>query len=203
MRRSRHVRHRRPRRTQLVQKIVGRDLATLYPESSPKARADVVLEVEGLTATGCRDVSFTAHRGEILGIAGLQGSGRSEIIRLLFGAQQRRTRHVHSTARTCTSASRRGDPAGIAHVPEDSIHHGVFGRMTIAENLSLPTVGRYWKDGRMRVGPRRARSRAHRRSYVIRPGNAAQMMGRLLRRQPTKGCSGQVDRNQPHHSPAR
>lgn len=164
----------------LVQKIVGRDLVTLYPESAPKARANVVLEVEGLTATRVSDVSFTAHRGEILGIAGLQGSGRSEIIRLLFGAQQRRSGRIRLHGqdvdfRHPASAIQ----AGIAHVPEDRIHHGVFGRMTVAENLSLLTVGRYWKYGRIQVGPETKRVRELIGAYDIRPGNAAQMMGRL------------------------
>ncbi|ABG99485.1 monosaccharide-transporting ATPase (plasmid) [Rhodococcus jostii RHA1] len=164
----------------LVQKIVGRDLVTLYPESAPKARESVVLEVEGLTATRVSDVSFTAHRGEILGIAGLQGSGRSEIIRLLFGAQQRRSGRIRLHGqdvdfRHPASAIQ----AGIAHVPEDRIHHGVFGRMTVAENLSLLTVGRYWKYGRIQVGPETKRVRELIGAYDIRPGNAAQMMGRL------------------------
>ncbi|MGW8537976.1 sugar ABC transporter ATP-binding protein [Rhodococcus qingshengii] len=164
----------------LVEKIVGRELAALYPESAPTSRAEVVLEVEGLTATRVSEVSFTAHRGEILGIAGLQGSGRSEIIRVLFGAQQRRSGSIRiggKEVRLRNPAS--AMKAGIAHVPEDRIHHGVFGQMTVAENLSLLTVGRYWKYGRIQTGPETQRVSELINAYDIRPSNAGQLMGRL------------------------
>ncbi|KOS53306.1 sugar ABC transporter ATP-binding protein [Rhodococcus rhodochrous] len=164
----------------LVQKIVGRELGALYPEAAPRAREKVILEVEGLTGTRVSDVSFTAHRGEILGIAGLQGSGRSEILRLIFGAQRRRGGRIRLNGKDVTFRHPASAiEAGIAHVPEDRIHHGVFGRMTVAENLSLLTVGRYWKFGRIQSKPEKKRVRELIGSYDIRPGNAEQLMGRL------------------------
>jgi len=165
---------------ELVQRIVGRDLAALYPDSVAEARADVALAVRGLSGKRLRDAAFDAHRGEILGIAGLQGSGRSELMRLLFGAQARSAGTVTVKGQEVHLRSAgEGIRAGIALVPENRIEHGVLARMTMAENLSLPTVSRYWRGGRLRRGDERARIMEMIREFNVQPPEPDRLMGRF------------------------
>ena len=165
---------------ELVQRIVGRDLAALYPVSLAEARADVVLAVRDLSGKRLRDATFDAHRGEILGIAGLQGSGRSELMRLLFGAQARSAGTVTVDGQELRLRSAGdGIRAGMALVPENRIEHGVLARMTMAENLSLPTVGRYWKGGRLRRGDERARVLEMISEFNVQPPEPDRLMGRF------------------------
>ncbi len=164
----------------LINMIVGRELSALYPESVAPARKAVALEVSGLSGSAVRDVSFAAHRGEILGIAGLQGSGRSELMRLLFGAQRRTAGEVCLGGTSVRFGSpSAGIAAGVALVPEDRIRQGIFGGMSVAENVTVPTLGRYWKWGRLRARRERARVEELIGLFDIRPADAAQLMARL------------------------
>lgn len=164
----------------LVNEIVGRELSALYPDSVSAVRDAVSLEVRGLSGTAVRDVSFAAHRGEILGIAGLQGSGRSELLRLLFGAQ-RRTAGEMSLGGTNVrfSSPSEGIAGGVALVPEDRIRQGIFGGLSVAENVTVPTLSRYWKWGGLRTRRERARVEELIALFDIRPANAGQPMARL------------------------
>jgi ribose transport system ATP-binding protein len=164
----------------LVNEIVGRELSALYPDAVPTVRDAVSLEVRGLSGTAVRDVSFAAHRGEILGIAGLQGSGRSELLRLLFGAQRRTAGEVslEGTGVRFSSPSE-GIAGGVALVPEDRIRQGIFGSLSVAENITVPTLSRYWRWGRLRTRRERARVEELIGLLDIRPANAGQLMARL------------------------
>ena len=72
-------------KTMLIKDMVGRDPSTFY-ERERVERGEVVLEARNVTGNGVRDVSFALHRGEVLGIAGMAGSGRSELMEVLFGS---------------------------------------------------------------------------------------------------------------------
>lgn len=164
----------------LVNKIVGRELSALYPDSTAEVRDTVALSVTGLSGETVREVSFAAHRGEILGIAGLQGSGRSELLRMLFGAQQRVGGEVVlQDVPVHFRSPAHGIAAGVALVPEDRIRHGIFGSMSVAENITLPTLSAYWSKGRLRGGQERSRVGELIRQFDIRPGNPTQLMARL------------------------
>ncbi|MBO7297200.1 MAG: sugar ABC transporter ATP-binding protein, partial [Clostridia bacterium] len=71
----------------IIAKMVGRELADLYP-AVEWARGEVLLEVQGLSAKGLTDISFSLHRGEVLGLCGLVGAGRTEILETLFGMRR-------------------------------------------------------------------------------------------------------------------
>jgi ribose transport system ATP-binding protein len=137
-------------RESLVRKMVDRELSELYAEPVSHATAEPVLEVRNLTlrakrlaAPRIRDISFTLHRGEVLGIAGLVGSGRTEIMEMIFGM------------RPCTGQIEvDGKPVSIRN-PHDAIRHGigfvtedrkvqglVLG-MSVRENFSLTHLERY------------------------------------------------------------
>jgi ABC-type sugar transport system ATPase subunit len=164
----------------LVNEIVGRELAALYPESVAEVRDAVSLQVEGLSGAAVHGVSFSAHRGEILGIAGLQGSGRSELLRLLFGAQHRTAGEVRLHGRPVRLRSpASGIAAGVALVPEDRIRHGIVGTMSVGENVTLATLSTYWRRGRLRRRAERARVGELIDRYDVRPRDPAQLMVRL------------------------
>jgi ribose transport system ATP-binding protein len=137
-------------RYSLVRMMVDRELSELYPGSASYASAEPVLEVHDLSlraAKGAeariRNISFTLHRGEILGVAGLVGSGRTEIMEMIFGM------------RPCTgSIAIEGKPVtirtphdaieqGIGFVTEDRKAQGLVLGMSVRENFSLTHLKRY------------------------------------------------------------
>jgi rhamnose transport system ATP-binding protein len=123
--------------------MVGRQLESLFPKEEASI-GDVALEVRGLTRRGVfSDVSFQVRRGEIVGLAGLVGAGRTEIARVLFGIDRADAGEVLVSGRRVTIDS----PAdamrlGIVYVPEDRHEHGLVLDFSIAANISLPIVGK-------------------------------------------------------------
>jgi len=151
---------------ELIRLMVGRDISAVFPKASVDIGAPV-LAVEGLTsaAAGIRDVTLTVGRGEILGIAGLVGSGRTELARTLFGL----TPADSGTIRVNGAAIRITSPAdairaGIAYVPEDRRQHGVVLDLSIAANTSLASLGAVSRRGLIDRG----RERAVAQDYVDR-----------------------------------
>ena len=101
-------------------------------------------------------------------------------MRLLFGAQARSAGTVSVDGQEVHLRSAgEGIRAGFALVPENRIEHGVLARMTMAENLSLPTVRRYWKGGRLRRGDERARILEMIREFNVQPPEPDRLMGRF------------------------
>ncbi|MFJ5458663.1 MULTISPECIES: xylose ABC transporter ATP-binding protein [Pectobacterium] len=137
---------------QIIAMMVGRELTELYP-NEPHVIGEEVLRVEHLTAwhpvnrhiRRVDDVSFALHRGEILGIAGLVGSGRTETVQCLFGAY-----HGHwqgdlfidgklVTISNCQQAMAQG----IAMVPEDRKKDGIVPVMSVAQNMTLAALDQF------------------------------------------------------------
>jgi ribose transport system ATP-binding protein len=130
----------------LIEHIVGRPLETVFPESPDVERGEPVLEIRGLTGGPLRDVSFDVYRGEIVGVAGLLGSGRTELLRSIFGAyplQGGEIRLAQTSVEDATLAERM--QLGVAYVPEDRALDAAFLDMTVRENLSAADVARYFK----------------------------------------------------------
>jgi ribose transport system ATP-binding protein len=123
--------------------MVGAAADTVFPRT-PRHRGEAILEIDGLQPGGA---SFTLHRGEILGIAGLMGSGRTRLLRTLFGLARVRSGRVRVGA-----YSGAGSPAdrwrqGMGLVSEDRTHEGVSLKMSIADNLTLTSLGRFGSGG--------------------------------------------------------
>jgi rhamnose transport system ATP-binding protein len=124
---------------ELVAEMVGREVETMFPRSEREGRGEVVLRVEGLSRRGTfADVSLTIHSGEIVGLAGLVGAGRSEVARAVFGVDD------YDTGRVGVSGSplRKGNPrsairAGVAFVPEDRREQGLLVDLSLARNIAL------------------------------------------------------------------
>jgi rhamnose transport system ATP-binding protein len=146
----------------LVRHMVGRAV-TLFPKGEA-AIGEVLLEVRGLTRAGeFRDVSFTVRAGEILGLAGLVGAGRTEIARVLFGISRPSGGEVRLDGRpvhlATPSAALR---AGIAYVPEDRHLDGLVLDFSIADNITLPILPRLFP----RLFVRRSTERSLAKGYT-------------------------------------
>jgi rhamnose transport system ATP-binding protein len=122
----------------LVRQMVGRDVTELFPKL-PAEVGDVVMEVEGLTRKGVfRDVSFTLRAGEIVGLAGLVGAGRSEVARAVFGVDPYESGAVRLQGRPLPKGNPRLATArGIALVPEDRRKQGLVLEDGVSRNITL------------------------------------------------------------------
>ncbi|MBN1418859.1 MAG: sugar ABC transporter ATP-binding protein [Planctomycetes bacterium] len=150
----------RIRSDQVIEMMVGRTLATTYPRSEA-APGREILRAEGVTGEGGmpRDASLAVRAGEVVGIAGLVGSGRSELARAIAGAARIRTGRIildgeRVTFRSPRDAIRRG----IAFATEDRKADGLFANLTVGGNIALSQLFRFARLGL--VDDRAARARA-------------------------------------------
>jgi ribose transport system ATP-binding protein len=130
----------------LIELIVGRRLDRVFPERRDAgADRETVLEVEDLVVGPVRGASLQVKRGEILGIAGLLGSGRSEILRAIFGDMRRRGGIVRFAGKE-VEFSHPGEAmvAGVAFVPENRAEEAAFADLSVGTNISLTSLRRYW-----------------------------------------------------------
>jgi L-arabinose transport system ATP-binding protein len=127
-------------RDQVVQRMVGRELSDIY-NYTPRAHRGPGLEVEQLTGPGLREaVSFSAAAGEILGFFGLVGAGRTELLRLIYGAARKTGGEVRIGGRTVDIASpREAIAAGVMLCPEDRKKEGIVPVRSVLENINLST----------------------------------------------------------------
>jgi ribose transport system ATP-binding protein len=135
----------------LVKMMVGRELSGFYKKDHDAIddRGAEILSVEGLTdGRRVKPTSLTLHAGEVLGIAGLVGSGRTELARLIFGADRRTGGEIRLDG-VKLKIEQPGDAieAGIVYLTEDRKAHGLFLDMSVAENVNLIVYGRDAKPG--------------------------------------------------------
>ena len=154
----------------LVEGIVG-GAVTLSGPAPSTARAGGVprLAVAGLGGGRLRDVSFELPPGEVVGIAGLLGSGRSSLLRVLFGfvAVERGEIRIDGELAPLRSVEE-AIAAGIAYVPEDRANDALFGALSVDENLSVVTTGDYWRRGLLRRRAERRDSRELLSAFAIK-----------------------------------
>ena len=136
-------------RQELIRLMVGRELSTVFPKREV-AFGEVVLELRGVgcRAAGIRDASFSIRAGEILGLAGLVGAGRTELARTIFGLTPADAGEI----RIDGAPVRIDSPAdairhGIGYVPEDRRRHGVVLDLPISHNVSLAALPRLARHG--------------------------------------------------------
>ena len=155
---------------EVIEGMIGGQQRTLFPPPLPPNERGPrsTLIVQSLTGSGLRDVSFTVESGEIVGLAGLEGSGVSTVLGMLFGLQKPRAGRIvfpdqRGVPRHTTEAARRG----ICLVPADRRHHGLMLDKSILFNISQIAVGAMNK-GSPWFGRRRAEERAQRQIRQLR-----------------------------------
>jgi len=132
-------------RKKLISMMAGRELKESFPVRKSKIGAEA-LRVEHLYGNGDQDVSFTLHRGEILGLAGLVGAGRTELMRIIYGADQVESGKIfiegqETRISSCQDAIR----SGIGYIPEDRKEQGVFLPMSVKWNIVINNIKAFSK----------------------------------------------------------
>ena len=131
--------------SEMVKLMVGRDISRFFPQHGEHKDLAVAMSVKGLRYEGCRaGIDFDLYSGEILGVAGLVGAGRTELMRAIFGIEPKTSGDVlindeSTDIRSPADAIR----AGMGLVPEDRKALGVILEMCVSENITLPSIGSY------------------------------------------------------------
>jgi len=165
----------------MIQLMIGRDLKSLYlPPAGPPRQ-------EGLAISGARtlaypqhEVSLTVRRGEILGLAGLMGAGRTELARAIFGIDRLLAGDIALDGRTLRLGTpRQAIAQGIYLVPEDRKRSGIVLDLSIAENIALPALSSSARAGLVRRAGLAATAERQKERLRIRAPSVDTMVGSL------------------------
>ena len=164
---------------ELVSLMIGRPLEALFAEP-PEPSSDVVLAVEGLRGEEVEELSFEVRAGEIVGIAGILGSGREEVAGLLFGAVPA----LSGTFRIEGRPADRLEPAsckalGMGLVPADRTSQGGQLTFTVTENMTITGLGQYFRGGFLRRRAERKEVMTWVERFDVRPPRSDVALGTL------------------------
>jgi ribose transport system ATP-binding protein len=167
--------------SELVSLIVGRSLESVYPSApAPAADTPVVLEMVEVHAPAVHGVSLTVRSGEILGIAGLLGAGRSELLQCLFGVNAATSGTIAiDGAQVTIRRPRDAMDEGIAYIPEHRDTEAAFADMTVRLNLSAADIGRFRRRGLLDSRRERAAAVDSIDEYGIRTAGDRALMSSL------------------------
>lgn len=130
---------------ELIKLMVGRELNETYPDRN-NGHEETILSIKNLTGNGVKNISFDVKKGEILGLAGLIGAGRTELAQLIFGYRKIESGEIILNGKNIKPDSPgEAIKEGIALVPEDRKQQGVILEMSIKENTTMPGVKRISK----------------------------------------------------------
>ena len=129
---------------ELIKLMVGRELTQSYPPRKDCVKKDeVVLELQNVTGNGDTDISLKIHKGEILGLGGLVGAGRTELAEMIFGAVRKKSgKMIFNGKEIDPKSPREAINLGIALVPEDRKRHGAMLGISIKNNINMPIYER-------------------------------------------------------------
>jgi ribose transport system ATP-binding protein len=164
----------------IIAQMVGRELADLFPRV-PHEPGETILELTGLAQrTALRRADLTVRRGEILGIAGLVGAGRTELLRAVFGLDPVRAGRVRVHAVSDTGAPPRTRIAqGLGLLSEDRKEEGLALRRSIEDNMTYPALGPYARWGVLNLARRRADVQRWMRRLHVKAAGPGQRVGSL------------------------
>jgi len=166
--------------TALIRHMVGRDVTEIYPRI-PHEIGDTVLELRGVAGVGKpSDATLALRRGEILGLFGLVGSGRSETLRALFGLDviSRGTVLLHGQPQTRRTPRQRL-LSGMGLLSEDRKSEGLLLNLPIADNLTLTCLGPFTTGGLIHQGRQEASARSLMERLLVKAAGPAQAVGEL------------------------
>jgi ribose transport system ATP-binding protein len=165
----------------LVEGIVGATInRSAVPERRSAAKGPPRLSVRSLSGDRLSDVTFDVGEGEIVGVAGLLGSGRSRLLRTLFGITPYSGGEVKLDGKSVSfSDSKAAINAGVAYVPEDRARDALFQKMSVLENISMVTTGEYWRGGWTRGREERRDANELMQRFDIKAQGTAAAIGSL------------------------
>lgn len=129
---------------ELIKLMVGRELTQTYPPRGDCIdENEVILELKDVTGNGDKNISLKVHKGEILGLGGLVGAGRTELAQMIFGAVKKQSGEIYFKGKEINPKSpREAIDIGIALVPEDRKRHGALLGVSIKNNINMPIYQR-------------------------------------------------------------
>jgi ABC-type sugar transport system ATPase subunit len=156
--------------SELIRLMVGREVSSIYPAAEGEP-GEVVLALRhlGCSAGGVRNITLEVRAGEIVGLAGLVGAGRTELARVLFGLTPADSGEIQLNGRSVSIRSPQQAVAhGIAYVPEDRRRHGVILEMPIAQNLTMAIHPRLFPGTWLRFGAERTHALEAMRDLAVK-----------------------------------
>ena len=166
-------------RRQLIELMVGRNIEEEYPKVKTQPKTEG-LEVRNLKGGIVQDVSFTANRGEIVGIAGLMGAGRTEVVRMIFGADKLENGTISLDGKkTKASSPREAIAQGICLLTEDRKTQGLILRAAAKDNFALPNLKLWSVLGFIDKAKELSRFQKHVANLKIRISDAEQLAENL------------------------
>ena len=161
---------------QVIETMVGRELAHASHRSF--ATDQVLMQVQGLGRdTAVQDASFDLHAGEVLGIAGLVGSGRTELLRLLAGVDRADAGQIKVMGKQPGNGPRARIKAGLGLVPEERKRDGIIRHRPVASNIGLPAMHKFTRFGMIRKAFLKARAEELMREVRLRPFDVTRPIG--------------------------
>lgn len=166
-------------RESLIRDMVGRDVSEEFPARTP-AVGDLALSVRGLSAPPrFADVSLDVRRGEIVGVAGLVGSGRTSAALAMIGAIGARGRVMVGGRAVAFRSPAEAVAGGLAYVTEDRKARGIFSMLGVGDNITIAHLGLFSRAGVIGAGRERAAAAAAARDFDIRMAGLEQPAGTL------------------------
>ncbi len=166
-------------RRELIRLMVGRDLTETYPLRNAPV-GDIVLSARGLSNRKLKDVSFDLHRGEILGLGGLVGAGRTELARALFGADRLNSGTVTVLGKPLNAQSPKDAIAGgIGLVPEDRKQQGLLLDLSVRTNICFASMKAVSRGAFVLKAREAAAAKKYCKSLAIRTPNEEQIVKNL------------------------
>jgi ribose transport system ATP-binding protein len=166
---------------QIVNWIAGRSVSETYPDKKPTVRDEIALDVQDLSCDRhFHNINLQLRKGEIVGLAGLQGHGQSQFLQTLFGARSATGGEVRVNGRKVSlRAPQSVIDAGMALVPEDRKHDGLMLTRSVKENLALMTLKRRQKFGFIEAGKEKSSVQDMVKLLNIKTENTEQETGGL------------------------
>jgi ribose transport system ATP-binding protein len=163
-------------RQDLVRLIVGHDITAVAKPADAAQRTDHLTDVKALSGHGVRDAALSIAPGEILGVSGLIGSGFAELGPLLIGALPARagTLRLGTTTHDLTAMTpAKAIESGICYVPGERLREGCIGELTVAENVTLPLLHRFFRGGHLKTRALMSHARVKVTEFGVRPPDPA------------------------------
>lgn len=166
-------------REQLIQHMVGRTVNAVYSRP-PVPHGDTLLRVANLSRSWIRDITFDIRAGEIVGLAGLMGAGRTELCRMLFGIDKPEAGSVEIAGKSVSFRSpQNAASAGVALIPEDRQRHGLALKLPVSYNITLPDLGHYSRWGLLNKSQELSATEDYKVRLRIKCDSPSQLAGRL------------------------
>ena len=166
---------------ELIRMMVGREMTQQYPPRKPCVDKDnVVLELQHVYGNGDEDMNLKIHAGEVLGLGGLVGAGRTELAEVIFGAKPKDSGKIIFKGEEINPKSpREAIDLGIALVPEDRKRHGALLTNSIKNNINMPIYERISKASVIDASTEKANAEKYRKEIQIKCPSVNQLVRNL------------------------